>query len=356
MSTKKINRVNRANRALLRACRVGDEAGARQALCRGANAVDVGMHLACMRHHRPVVDALLKAQPGSITFGLSGAAAGGHLDLVQDLLGLGARDVGSALQSACRVGHIPIITALLPHLRLPDDMVQFHVALSLAVRADQVTVVDTLLFQYGLPAYPHILFDAYRGGSVAVIVFLESHGFTYDRNEGDRYLGAACVSGRLAAVQHVLQKDPPQAPHDWNWPHAFCETVQGYKRDPQGKDHLAQVVAILVYLARCSGYPTSEPPATLNSVLHYVLGLPNPIPVSALLNAGVPLAWFPPRAVQRVVAYRTHRLQVLVQHCPLYDVLYRLVDAYAGYVQPPPGHPRGVDPPLRRSKRLKRSD
>jgi len=354
MSTKRARRIHQANRVLLRACGAGDEAAVRQALSWGADAVVEGLHLACRRHHPPVVDALLE-NPKAISVGFVGlreAAANGHLDLVQRLLGRGATPVGAALHFACQAGHANVVDALLPHVDCFDDL---DYALTLAVRAGQVQVVNVLL-QYGVPATKSTLFNAVSGGSVAIITLLQSQGLTYGTADWDNYLYAACHSGCWAAVDYVLQQGPS---HPWKWSEALWETVKGYKYND--KSHWDEVVDIIARF--CQRIQQVEPSTSVRTSLRYALSLPRAIPVSALLNANIPVAWFAPRAVRHVVAYRTHRWNLLVQHTPLYDVLHRLVDAYAGYCQPPPrqrvkGSPpdQVVDPPLRRSKRVKRSE
>ena len=62
----------------------------------------------CFKNHHYLLDSLIKNDVNKIlnlNVGLSGACRGGHQDLVQMMINLGARDWNKGLSAACRGGH-----------------------------------------------------------------------------------------------------------------------------------------------------------------------------------------------------------------------------------------------------------
>jgi len=367
---------------LVQACRTGDLAAAQAAVSQGATkacrgflaACEAGhlsvvhymvgilclrlwgvpwfraMERACVGRHRPVIDYIL-AHGGKtssngwslVDYGLLGAAEGGHLDLVRDWLHHNAQQVVPAFEVACEAGHWTVAQELLD--RLPPS-VDLALPLCAAIRKGQFVVVEhllrlnvplptdltdwrfTRLGEFYLPL--DALINAYQRGDVALVALLRTHGATYVHLPSV-YFEYAC-RGSWEAVEDVMNHFPM---HTWDWSQAVRMCVRN--SDFTNWDHTACVIAELVHRgAKC-------PPGDLRG----------PDLVVALLNAGVPLDWFPKRLrlTRRSVAYRIYCANLLAQHCPLYDALNRLVDAYVGNVIPPPGPLPYGTLPLRRSAR-----
>ena len=66
----------------------------------------------CLKNHRPLIELLIKKDIHKslyLDYGLSGACEGGHRDLVQMMIDLGATNFNYGLQSACYRGHRDLV-------------------------------------------------------------------------------------------------------------------------------------------------------------------------------------------------------------------------------------------------------
>jgi len=285
-----------------------------------------------------------------IDYGLKGAAEGGHIDWVRYFLlrTRYARDIAPAFQVACEAGHWTMAQELLPHLPAAYDCSR---AFCGAVRNGHLTVVENLLrrnvpipvdstnFQFRMIISEHhqpldAMIAAHGNGDVALIALLRTHGAAYVHHPL-AYFHSACT-GSWEAVEVVMNHFEAEIE---DWAGAMDTAVYALIHLHKPLDRITKIIAELVK----RGAPW---PGKRRLEGHHV---------AALLNAGVPLAWFPIRLARRIVAHREHCVDWLAQHLPLYAALRHLVDVYAGYVVPPSGPiPRSSDaPPLRRSKRLR---
>jgi ankyrin repeat protein len=128
-----------------------------------------------------------------------GSARGGHVDVVQSMIGMGATDFNRAMSNAARGGHIDIV-----NLMLELGGTNFNSAMSNAARGGHIDIVN-LMLELGATDFDSVLRDAAQNGYLNIVKLMLDAGATHF----DSALRDAARNGHLNIVKLMLDVGVP---------------------------------------------------------------------------------------------------------------------------------------------------
>lgn len=140
------------------------------------------------------------------SWALAAAAEGGHLDIINDLIDhYGARDFIRAINSAAYSGHIEIMRQMIQRSLDAGLVPNFNVALGAAAAGGHLDVVDELIDVYGANLFNQVLWRAARAGRLEIFRRLLSRAAENNQEiEFVDLLDNAIAGGHLNIVQEIL--------------------------------------------------------------------------------------------------------------------------------------------------------
>lgn len=162
----------------------------------GADNWNLGLNGACRRNDRALIDKMITHGATNWNEGLYGACRGGHKHLAEEMIARGASNMNYGLNAACHGGHRELVD-----LMIAKGANRYHSGFVGACMSGNRELVD-LMISKGANDWNDGLSNACKGGHMKLAIFMIGKG----ADDWNSALKSACGSGNRDLIDLIIAK------------------------------------------------------------------------------------------------------------------------------------------------------